>query len=274
MLVSTQPSRNVLHRALLTLPRRLMRCCALLFGFTALLLAASPVLMQDSASADNILFVREADTRLDEEVVRAAMTPLAARGVRVAVYFVQTGSASDFLQRLRSDGLGTTSGAAPDVIALYAAVNDQYSEIRWGIYHDFALRDFNFRSDVMNPALRSGDYTRAFADTLAAIETTLAGGRPPVSRRSQTQTSSSPVSFEWIVFGIIMVGAILYNLYRLYLWLTGNLTPAHNAVSSDSYDNSTWRTTNTFWHGSSDSSSSWSSSSSDSGGSDGGSWSD
>lgn len=78
--------------------------------------------------------------RLNEAAVQAAAGPLIRRGAQVAVYVVDRGGEADFQRRLIADGLSRSDGAVrANLIAIYVAVDDRYSEIFFGDEWNAAL---------------------------------------------------------------------------------------------------------------------------------------
>ncbi len=143
----------------------------------ALLLLVTPVLAQGQ------VLITDPGGRLDQNAIRQTARPLLNKGATVAVYFVDNGDGDDFTERLVDDGLARADGAfLTNVIAIYVALNDRYSDIRFGDQWAEALavnENYEFiRSTVLNPGLSSGDFTSAFSDTLGAINEAIEN--PPV----------------------------------------------------------------------------------------------
>lgn len=142
-----------------------------------LLLLASPALAQGQ------LILEDPSGRLDEGAVRSAARPLVNKGATVAVYFVDSGSADDFTERMIDSGIARSDGALlSNVVAIYVAVNDRYSEIAYGDQWSDALTVNEnaelIRRDQLNPGLSDGDFTRGVVDGLTAIDAAIEN--PPV----------------------------------------------------------------------------------------------
>lgn len=142
-----------------------------------LLLLAAPALAQGQ------LTITDLGQRLDEDAVREAAQPLVDRGALVAVYLVQSGGAEDFTDRLIEDDLARDSNTARStMVAIYVALDQRYSEIRYGDEWSDALAVNEnaelIRSDQLNPGLSDQDYTRGFTSALTAIDDAIAN--PPV----------------------------------------------------------------------------------------------
>ncbi len=142
-----------------------------------LLLLAVPALAQGQ------LLIRDPGGRLDRGAVERAARPLLKRDANVAIYIVDSGGPDDFTERLVDDGLARADGAfRSGTIAIYVAVNDRYSEIRYGDRWSDAL-SVNDNAEVirqgdLNPGLSDGDFTRGVTTALTAIEAAIVN--PPV----------------------------------------------------------------------------------------------
>ncbi len=120
---------------------------------------------------------------LDCDQIEQAAQPLIARGAQVAVYLTDTGddTGQDFLQRLSSDELGFADQdrVQPELIGIYVSMQPRYAELRVGDNWTSALNPGDsltrIRTEQLTPALRDGEYTRGYVDSLKALETTIAG---------------------------------------------------------------------------------------------------
>ncbi|MDW8171042.1 MAG: hypothetical protein RML73_01025 [Anaerolineae bacterium] len=241
--------------------------------------AANQVWALTATPTPQSFIIVDAAVAFDDDSVRQAMQPLEERGLRLAVFLVQTGDTDDFLARLQALGLAQGSQLSEDVVALYAAIDTRYSEVRWNTrrYND-VIPALNLRRTAMNPMLRDGLYDQAFQRTLSALEeglkqsdlgTPVATTMPaPVPAASSPQTADSNILVFLVVcapitFFIGVVILIIRSIVSSDSWRSGGNSNSSSWSGGDSSSSS--------WSGS-DSSSSWSSS--DSGGSDGGSWND
>ncbi|MFV9504473.1 MAG: hypothetical protein AB4911_07890 [Oscillochloridaceae bacterium umkhey_bin13] len=153
------------------------KLAGLLAALALVLLVATPVLAQG-----RVIFT-DPGRRLDESAVRAAARPLVNKGATVAVYIVDNGGRDDFIERMIDDGIARADGALlSNVVAIYVAVNDRYSDITFGDQWSDALAvndNFNvIRQGQLNPGLSDGDYTRAYTTALGAINNAIEN--PPV----------------------------------------------------------------------------------------------
>lgn len=135
------------------------------------------------ALAQGQVLIRDPGGRLDRGAVERAARPLLNRGADVAVYIVDRGGPDDFTERLVDDGLARADGAfRSGTIAIYVAVDDRYSEIRYGDRWSDALSVNNnaelIRQGDLNPGLSDGDFTRGVTTALGAIEAAIVN--PPV----------------------------------------------------------------------------------------------
>lgn len=145
--------------------------------------------------------------RLDETAVRAAARPLVNKGATVAVYLVDNGGRDDFVQRMIDDGIARADGALlSNVVAIYVAVDDRYSDITFGDQWSDALAvNDNFeviRDGQLNPGLSDGDYTLGFTSALGAINNAIEN--PPVPGGG-LNVDLTPVMFG--VGGLAVAGA-------------------------------------------------------------------
>lgn len=145
--------------------------------------AAFLLLMAVPAFAQGRVLIRDPGGRLDQSAVEQAARPLVNRGAAVAVYVVDRGDEDDLVERLIDDGLARDSSALlSNVIAIYVAVDDRYSNITYGDQWSDALGVNNnydvIREGDLNPGLSDGDFTRGVTTALDAIEEAIAN--PPV----------------------------------------------------------------------------------------------
>lgn len=218
----------------------------------------------------------EADARFSEAPVQEAMRPLEQRGIKVVTFIVQSGGEADLTERLNALGLSDGTKTSENVIALYIAIEERYSEVRWNtVTYDNVIDGLNVRRTFMNPSLRDGLYTEALVRSLEALESAFiqADTGTPTPRPKTTNNQSNYNPFSGIFFSEILkslfVGALIYLLYRKFPLLFDTKSPP------GTLDNDSRNRMNTFVSSSDNYSSfSDSSSSSDSGGSDGGSWND
>lgn len=139
-------------------------------------------LLAGPAFAQSDLIIVDPGGNLDENAIRVAARPLLDRGAQVAIYLVQDGGDADFVNRLVADGLARDRNTArSNMVALYVALDQRFSSIRYGDGWNAALRTNNnvdsIRENAFNPGLADGDFTAAFADTLEAIDQAIAN--PP-----------------------------------------------------------------------------------------------
>jgi len=206
------------------------------------------------AQYETFFFKNEGKVAISQaDVESAAQSLINGHGARVAIYVVVTGSEYDFTQRLKADGLENIYGRQSDLLAIYIATEEQYSEIRWGSDFD-RLDGGRIRREVLNPSLRDRAFSDALINTLQEVDGDLSN--PLVSiAYSLGQFCNTPTV-------LVIIGLLLFLYFGVKLGATG----------IDGVDNSS------SWSSSNDSSSSWSSSddssSSSGGGSDGGSWDD
>lgn len=157
-------------------------------GFLRLIVAATPLLLllltAGPAHAQGRLLITDPGGRLDRGAIEDAAAPLLDQGADVAIYLVQSGGEADFVDRLIDDGLARDERTArTNMIAIYAALDQRHSSIRYGDDWAFALGVNNnydaIRQADFNPGLSAGDYTRAFVQALGAIEE--AAANPPTA---------------------------------------------------------------------------------------------
>lgn len=158
--------------------RVLLRIVAAAAPLLLLLLLAGP------ARAQGQLIITDPGGRLDRGAIEDAAAPLLNQGAELAVYLVQSGGEADFLERLTDDGLARGDGMArTKMIALYVALDQRYSSIRFGDDWAYALGvNDNYdaiRQTALNPGLSAGDFTGGFVDALGAIEE--AAANPPTA---------------------------------------------------------------------------------------------
>lgn len=184
--------------------RYLLRLAAALF---LLLLLVAPALAQGE------LIITDPGRRLDRQEVTDAANKLRQRGAAVAIYLVQSGGQDDFNRRLVQDDLARSDGSiGTDVIAIYAALDQQFSSIRYGDdwYDALGVND-NYdviRQGDFNPGLANGEYTSAFTDALTAIDEAIAS--PPTPGGGTTINVNPGEAFNNFVLpsaGVAAVGA-------------------------------------------------------------------
>lgn len=133
-----------------------------------LLLVATPALAQA-----RLVFTDETGN-LNQSRIEQAARPLLNRGAEVAIYMVRQGSDADFARRLEADGFISGNSARARMIAIYVGLDNRMSSIRYGDAWNEALRTNNnvdaIRNNRLNAALAQQEYTRAYVDTLGAIE--------------------------------------------------------------------------------------------------------
>ena len=169
--------------------------------------------------AQGQLVIVDPARRLNQPAIRAAADPLLRRGAQVAVYVVDSGGEADFERRLIADGLASSGGAARStLIAIYVAVNDSYSVIRFGDEWSDALAvNDNYeliRTDKLNPGLSDGDFTRGVTSALTAIEAAIVN--PPRPGGGITiNTDLTPVVIGGLgLAGAAAAGVGAYQLHR------------------------------------------------------------
>lgn len=166
-----------------------------------LLLLAVPALAQGQT------IIEDPGGRLDQGAVRDAARPLVNKGATVAVYVVDSGGAEDFTERLVDSGIARSDGAMlSNVVAIYVAVNDRYSEIAYGDQWTDALGVNDnadlIRRDQLNPGLADGDFTKGVADGLTAINRAIEN---PPTPGGGVNVDLAPVAYT--VGGLAVAGA-------------------------------------------------------------------
>ncbi|HEU5090121.1 MAG TPA: hypothetical protein VFT99_21850 [Roseiflexaceae bacterium] len=153
--------------------RKLIRIWGVLL---LLALSAAPVLAQSGR-----LYYHDDEGRLDRSQVEAAARPLLDRGAYVAVYAVDTGKGTEFLNRLQDDGLRNGDRVNPNLVAIFVSFTDRYSEIRYGDNWVGALnsRAGQIQQNTLNSNLAAGNSTKAFADTLTQLNSAIGAPSTP-----------------------------------------------------------------------------------------------
>lgn len=175
-----------------------------------LLLLAAPALAQGQ------LILEDPGGRLDRGAVQSAARALINRGATVAVYFVDNGDANDFTERMVDSGIARSDGALlSNVVAIYVALNDRYSEIAYGDQWTDALAVNNnaelIRRDQLNPGLADGDFTRGVVDGLAAIDDAIAN---PPSPNGSVNVDTFPIAATLGGLALAGGGVALYASRR------------------------------------------------------------
>jgi hypothetical protein len=178
--------------------------------------AALVLLLATPALAQGQVLIRDAGGRLDANDVRQAARPLVNKGATVAVYVVDSGDNDDFVERMIDDGLVRSDGAMlTNVIAVYVAINDRYSEIAYGDEWGEALAVNNnaeaIRVSDLNPGLSSGDFTSGIADALTAIDDAIEN--PPVPGGG-TNVNTFPIAASLAGIAAAGGGAYLFSRRR------------------------------------------------------------
>jgi hypothetical protein len=98
----------------------------------------------------------------------------------VAIYAVDSGKGTEFLERLQDDGLRNGSTVNPKLVAIFVSFNDRYSEIRYGDQWVGALGNAagHIQQDTLNANLAAGNSTQAFALTLTQLNNAIASPAP------------------------------------------------------------------------------------------------
>jgi uncharacterized membrane protein YgcG len=140
--------------------------------------------MASPAFAQGRLVIFDPEGYLDRSAIEAAARPLLDRGAEVAVYMVQSGGDADFVERLIADDLARDSVTArSNMIALYVALDERYSGIRYGDGWNAALSTNNnvdqIRENDFNPNLADGNFTAAYVSALEAIDDAIANPPQP-----------------------------------------------------------------------------------------------
>lgn len=178
--------------------------------------AALLLLLATPALAQGRVLIRDAGGRLDAGDVQQAARPLVNKGATVAVYVVDSGDGDDFMERLIDDGLARSDGAMlTNVIGIYIAINDRYSEIAYGDDWAEALAVNNnaeaIRVSDLNPGLSAGDFTRGISDALAAIDDAI--DNPPVPGGG-TNVNTFPIAASLAGIAAAGGGAYLFSRRR------------------------------------------------------------
>jgi hypothetical protein len=174
------------------------------------------LLLATPALAQGRVLIRDAGGRLDAGDVQQAARPLVNKGATVAVYVVDSGDGDDFMERLIDDGLARSDGAMlTNVIGVYVAINDRYSEIAYGDEWAEALAVNNnaeaIRVSDLNPGLSAGDFTRGVADALTAIDAAIEN--PPVPGGG-TNVNTFPIAASLAGIAAAGGGAYLFSRRR------------------------------------------------------------
>lgn len=115
---------------------------------------------------------------LDRPGLEQAAAPLVKRGAAVAVVLVRHGGQPDAVKHLAQLGLLDHKQIVPAGLYIYVSLDPRYSELRagpdWSALTPSILDEI--RGQVLNPALRQGQYQSAGEDSLRAMEARLAGG--------------------------------------------------------------------------------------------------
>ncbi len=195
----------------------LLRLAAVL---TLLLLMASP------AFAQGDLIIVDPEGYLDRSAIEDAARPLLNRGAQVAVYMVQSGGDDDFVNRLIDDGLARDRVTAQsNMIALYVALDDRFSSIRYGDGWNAALNTNNnvdqIRENDFNPGLGDNEFTTAYVNALEAIDAAIANPPQPgggtvinVDPEGVRDNILFPVAAGGAALAAGTVGAVAYNRRR------------------------------------------------------------
>lgn len=220
--------------------------------FSCLLLFIASIV---SAQSRTFMFVNETNADIAVTRIETAAQPLIENHqAQVVVYVVVSGGRQDFTKRLADDDI-VFSTTPDNLIAIYIALEEQYSEIKWGA--DFDIDGGDIRSDALNPNLRSGAFEQAIVDTLHAIANDASGtGLPPILDGFVGWIEDGGVLAIAVI--LLVLSSVIHRLLRIFGFRGGSGTSS----TYFSHDNS--------YH---DTGSSWDSGG-DSGGSDGGSWSD
>ena len=216
-------------------------------------------LINTDAQFESFIFKNEGNVDVNRaDIEAAAQSLIREHGARVAIYIVVTGDERDFTNRLRTDSLENSyTGRKSDLVAIYIATEEQYSEIRWGSDFD-RIDGGRIRRDVLNPNLRERAFNDAIINALQTFEGDL----------------SNPLIIIGYLLGQVCLNPTVLFIIAILIFIFIGIQTGYisgDGSSSSSTDNSS------SWSSSNDSSSSWSSSndsSSSGGGSDGGSWND
>lgn len=168
-----------------------------------LLPVALLLLLTVPALAQGNLIIEDATGNLNRGDIESAAEPLLDRGATVAIYLVQAGGETDFLQNLEADGLVRDGQAQTRMIAIYVALDERYSSIRFGDAWNEALaineNYENIREAELNPQLAEGDFTQAYVNALQSIDAYIEN---PPQPGGGTQVN---VNFIPIVIGVFVL---------------------------------------------------------------------
>ncbi|WP_322490244.1 hypothetical protein [Chloroflexus sp.] len=197
------------------------RFTAPLIGLLLAWLLAVPAFAQGRFLIDDPLNqIRQPD------VIRQAAAPLIERGAIVAVYVKARGNDADFIQLLKRDGFVRDDGKAPvELIAIFVAIADNYSALRYGERWRAQL-DGRYRQilrDHLSKPLSSPNLSQDISEALAAVE---------ASVNPQLLINVSWV--QWIIFPFGPILAAI--LFSIVLWSIkmrsnqrSNYPPGHTA---------------------------------------------
>ena len=130
-----------------------------------------------SGQANGLIIVDEG-ARLDQAAIEAAAAPLLARGARIALFAVDRGRAPAFDAMLAENALLRDGLVRDDLIAIFVAFEDRYSEIRYGAQWQPALDGTveAIQRDSLNARLADDDADGAFAGSLVALDAAVGAG--------------------------------------------------------------------------------------------------
>jgi len=184
-----------------------------------ILVLATVLLLSGCAAASGRLLLVDEAVALDRARIEAAAAPLIARGAIVAVVVAKSGDeqGADFVRRLQATELLRGDVIVADGIALYVSLDPRYSELRAGGRWSSALPSDALRAvrqDVLNPALRAGNFTDGVAATLAVLDTRIAGGSSPLAWLG--------TAIRWLIYvlsAVVMLFFAVVLLKPLLDWL-------------------------------------------------------
>ena len=168
-----------------------------------LVLSALPAFAQSGR-----FFFKDDGGRLNRSAVENAARPLINRGAYVAIYAVDNGKGTEFLNLLQDDGLRSGTNVNPNLIAIFVSFNDRYSEIRYGdqwtstIGNNAAL----IQQDVLNSNLASGNASDAFTKSLAALESAAAGAPSSATVPNVPGATSDTGGLLWCLAPLLALG--------------------------------------------------------------------
>lgn len=188
------------------------------FLILTLFFLVTPVLAQPS---DQIVLQGDGGELNRDGITRAA-EPLLARGATVVIYFVKTGGQADFYDRLDADGYTRNRGTLvqdKNLVSIYVSL-ERYSEIlvgdNWA--DELTSSDLeNIRQSSLNPSLRSGQYSTALVNTVAAIEKGIANPNRYIPPSSFAFNSGAEEESSEIPSSVIVIGVIIFIVVMLYL---------------------------------------------------------